>query len=286
MEKKLFVLTRKEAEKFPWPSDENIRLPEVFAPSRFCKAEIYEQYILGTIFVPGSLTENRKEPLRLSYVFLPGRIIFVDDDGETKKIMSALKEKKNLDTESPGRILGFFLNALMIHDLERLEKMEDQLMKMEDAVLGGAPEDFNHKMIRYRKQILKLSHYYEQLEHMGETLAANENHMFTKKEVEDFRLLAQRASRLKGETQMLHELSLQVREVYQAQIDIRQNKIMMTLTIVTTVCMPLSLIAGWYGMNFSNMPELTWKYGYPFVIGISFVIVLLCVWYCKKKHYF
>ena len=50
--------------------------------------------------------------------------------------------------------------------------------------------------------------------------------------------------------QTLKEYSMQLREMHQTQIDIRQNEIMKVLTIVTTLFMPLTLIAGWYGMNF------------------------------------
>ncbi|MGJ5623990.1 hypothetical protein MYD03_00160 [Mediterraneibacter gnavus] len=57
--------------------------------------------------------------------------------------------------------------------------------------------------------------------------------------------------------QTLKEYSMQLREMHQTQIDIRQNEIMKVLTIVTTLFMPLTLIAGWYGMNFAHMPELT-----------------------------
>ena len=54
---------------------------------------------------------------------------------------------------------------------------------------------------------------------------------------------------------------------------------------MTTVFLPLSLVVGWYGMNFINMPELTWKYGYPAIIVISALIVALCLWIMKKKKF-
>ena len=57
--------------------------------------------------------------------------------------------------------------------------------------------------------------------------------------------------------------------------DMRQNQIMKILTIVTTVFLPLSLIAGWYGMNFVNMPELTAQHGYLAVCIISVVCIIV-----------
>ena len=68
-------------------------------------------------------------------------------------------------------------------------------------------------------------------------------------------------------------------------MDLKQNDTMRILTVVTTIFLPLTLVAGWYGMNFSNMPELSWKYGYPAVIVISLVIVMICLWTMKKKKF-
>jgi magnesium transporter len=70
----------------------------------------------------------------------------------------------------------------------------------------------------------------------------------------------------------------------QTQLDVRQNRIMTVLTVITSIFMPLTLIAGWYGMNFRYMPELAWKYSYPVVITVSILIVVVClVWFRKKK---
>ena len=76
---------------------------------------------------------------------------------------------------------------------------------------------------------------------------------------------------------------MQIRELYQSQIDIQQNKVMSILTVVTTIFLPLTLIAGWYGMNFPNMPEFQWKYAYPVVIAVSVFIILLEIFFFKKK---
>ena len=99
------------------------------------------------------------------------------------------------------------------------------------------------------------------------------------------RLLEQRTGRLREEAQLLREYCLQVRELFQAEIDIRQNRIMKILTIVTTIFLPLSLVAGWYGMTFVGMPERGWKYGSPAVIIVSVLVVLISLWIMKKKKF-
>ena len=100
-----------------------------------------------------------------------------------------------------------------------------------------------------------------------------------------FMLFSDRVERLAEDTKVLRELALQILEIYQTQINSRQNKVMQFLTVVTTIFTPLTLITGWYGMNFVNMPELHNAYGYFIVIGVSLVIIWGGIWYFKKKKW-
>ena len=121
---------------------------------------------------------------------------------------------------------------------------------------------------------------------MCSSLIDDELGFFSAESEHAIRLVGERIDRLYHETMMLREYCTQVREVYQAQIDIRQNRIMKVLTIVTTIFLPLTLIVGWYGMNFKYMPELEWRYGYPVVIVLCAAIVILGIMLFKRKKYF
>ena len=88
-----------------------------------------------------------------------------------------------------------------------------------------------------------------------------------------------------ADIERLREYAMQVSGEYQSQVDIAQNRVMQLLTIVTTIFLPLSLIVGWYGMNF-DMPELSWEYGYPVVIVLAVVIVAVLIRYFKRKKWF
>ena len=78
---------------------------------------------------------------------------------------------------------------------------------------------------------------------------------------------------------------MEIWEIYQSQISIRQNDIMKILTIVTTIFLPLSLLAGWYGMNFEYMPELHWRYGYVGVLVAAVLIVTFSMILFRRKRY-
>ena len=83
----------------------------------------------------------------------------------------------------------------------------------------------------------------------------------------------------------LREHTMQVRDLYNAQLDEKRNRTMTLLTVVTTIFMPLTLIAGWYGMNFVYMPELKWRFGYPVVIAVSAAIIVFCLILFRKKKW-
>ncbi|WP_010290467.1 magnesium/cobalt transporter CorA [Kurthia massiliensis] len=79
------------------------------------------------------------------------------------------------------------------------------------------------------------------------------------------------------------ELTADMRDSHMSMNAVRMNSIMMILTIVSTIFIPLTFIAGVYGMNFDNMPELHWHEGYYFVLGFMFVIaVAMVVWFKHK----
>ena len=76
----------------------------------------------------------------------------------------------------------------------------------------------------------------------------------------------------------------QVRQAYEAQIDIEQNQLMKFFTVVTSIFLPLTVIAGWYGMNL-QMPELQLPFAYPLVIGLSVGIIGLMIWLFRKNKW-
>ena len=98
-------------------------------------------------------------------------------------------------------------------------------------------------------------------------------------------VLGRRTGRYLQKVCALQELVAQLREAYQSQLAIQQNDLMKIFTVVTAVFLPLTLLVGWYGMNFVGMPELHWKYGYPAVILVSVGIVAALVIYFKKKKW-
>lgn len=173
----------------------------------------------------------------------------------------------------------------MEEDLLFLQNLEREIAVIEELVLKGSCPGFNVKMLGLKKRIAKFYRYYTQLADVGQELLDNEMEFFGKEELQMFDRYRDRVVRLAGETQILRDYAMQVQDVYQSEISIRQNDVMKMLTVVTTIFLPLTLIAGWYGMNFTYMPELAMKYAYPVVDGVSILIVVFCLVIFKRKRY-
>ncbi len=83
----------------------------------------------------------------------------------------------------------------------------------------------------------------------------------------------------------LQELESKINLIFSIQGH-RLNEVMKTLTILSVIFIPLTFLAGIYGMNFENIPELKYKYGYFILLGIMVFITIVSVWYFKRKKWF
>lgn len=92
--------------------------------------------------------------------------------------------------------------------------------------------------------------------------------------------------RLIDQVETLHDLASSTVEIYLSITSNRLNEIMKVLTIITTIMMPLSLIAGIYGMNFRYMPELEWRYGYFVVLGVMALLAGIMVVMFRRRGWF
>lgn len=249
--------------------------------ARVCKAELRPDCISGTLAVPHGSSGSGS--LRCGYLICPKRVVLVSDDGELHSILQRLIKERRSTSCSIGRFLFDLLEELIAKDLHRLEEIEDKAERLEDRILSGDFDNFSAEMKALRKSAMNRFRCYSQLDDVACLLRENENGFFTADEELLFKMFEGRVIHLREESQLLREYCMQIQSMFQAEVDIRQNRTMRILTIVTAIFLPLTLIAGWYGMNFAGMPELHWKYGYPIVVLVSIVTVVVSILICKKK---
>ena len=209
-------------------------------------------------------------------------LIFVCDNKHCLALMGDIDEKIE-----PYKQLLQFMSTLTANDVTELEKTEDLIADLEDRLITEkrSNSDNSDSIIHMRRQLLKIKRYYEQLALITEDFTENANKAFSDDLLKRYVSLDKRMDYLLGSVLHLREYITQVREAYQAQVDIEQNQIMKVFTVITAVFLPLTLIVGWYGMNF-DMPEYRWNLGYGFVIVLSIVVCIGCMVIFKRKKWY
>ena len=221
------------------------------------------------------------KPARITVYLSSENLFFLCENERSLQFIQKLVNEKTPNV----KILHSFFSELIKGDIDFLEKLEEHITKTEDELLTTPKKECAGEIISFRRVLLRLKKYYEQLNQIFEGLMENENALIPAEELRYFRILDSKIDRLFAHVLNLRDYVTQVREAYQAQIDIEQNHLMKIFTVVTAVFMPLTLLVGWYGMNL-QMPEFTWSFGYPFVILLSIAVLVFCIVYFKRKKWF
>ena len=250
-------------------------------PIQYCKIEKYKECIQGTMRVPkgnkGQLTIHN-----FGFYLTGSELYFVEESHFLMEHFNKMLEG-DYNNYSLRQILLALLEQLLTEDVLYLQKQEEHLSELEEELLKRVPDYFYEMIMKYRKRLNIFHSYYEQLINMCDVMQTSVNIQLVEEEKAEWQLFSNRAERLHDHVEMLREYLVQIRELYQSLIAVKQNQVMSILTVVTTIFLPLTLIVGWYGMNFPNMPEFGWKYAYLAVIIVSITVVVIEVIYFKKK---
>lgn len=248
------------------------------------KAEVNYDSLTGSFSIPNREDFSR-EDYKFAFALDEKGIVFIDDSGKAEEIINAVRNTKRWKLPSLERFIYDFLDQIVIDDLRLMEKYERELDAIEKKIMDGDDKFPSSRLNEIRSDIRDLRIHYEQLMDLGQELEENENNFFKPENLRYFRMFLNRMARLHDNSTSLRDYTMQLRDLYQAHIDIKQNRIMTVLTVVTTIFMPLTLIVGWYGMNFKFMPELEWRWGYPVVIAVCILIALGSLLFFKKKKW-
>ena len=248
------------------------------------KAEVNYDSLTGTFQVPDR--DNLKErDFRFAFALDEKGIVFIDDSGKAEQMINTIRRKKRWRAPSLERFLYDFLELIVDRDLLMMERYEEELSRIEDMILSSQGQGDLGRVNEIRSDIRELLIHYEQIIDMTQELEAHENGFFSEENLRYIHLFMNLMARRHDYAVSLRDHTMQVRDLYNSQLEVRQNRIMTLLTVVTTIFMPLTLLVGWYGMNFRYMPELGWRFGYPVVIAVSVAIVVFCLLLFKRKKW-
>ena len=248
-----------------------------------CFVDFDAENIIGSIAAPDKNDLMGDRDL-FSFVLTRERLVFIDEGEMAKAVLEKVANSRLSCNLTTPLCLYEFLRQMLAGDPSWLGDLEDKMEDAEDAILDDDKEVPIEDINAFRRGIIRMTAYYQQYAVMVQALSTNEDGMMEPNEAEAFGSLVGYVDRLVTRAETIREYSMQLRELRQTQMDMQQNNTMQLLTIVTVLFAPLTLMAGWFGMNFANMPGINepWGFAALSIFGLLVTITLI-IWFRKKK---
>ncbi len=259
--------------------DNNLDILQV----RTTKAEVNYDSVTGTFALPDR-KDMSAEYRKFAYALDEKGIVFIDPKNHVSGLIRKIIETKKWRFPSLERFLYDFLEQIIHDDLNLLEGYEKELDGIDEQINNDIYTELDRVNI-IRGYLRDLQNHYDHLINLSQEFEENENNFFKAENLRYFNLFSNRVTRLHDTVNSLLDYTLQIRDLYKSRLEVKQNRIMTILTVVTTIFMPLTLLVGWYGMNFKYMPELESEFGYPAVIVISILIIISSLLFFKHKKW-
>jgi magnesium Mg(2+) and cobalt Co(2+) transport protein (corA) len=161
---------------------------------------------------------------------------------------------------------------------EQIEVLEEKVLKVPDQQSLHDIQTLKKLLIKYRKSTIPLREAILILQKGDMSLIKNETSRY-------FRDVYEHIIHVNDSIDTQRDMLVNIMDLYHSGISNNMNQVMKVLTIIATIFIPLTFIAGIYGMNFDYMPELHWKYGYFGVWGLMIIVFILMVFYFRKKKW-
>lgn len=250
--------------------------------AQYCRLIIDASRVSGQLRIP---LRREHAVLQMTFVCKQNALLLIGPGERLAQIVQTLCAIRPHAVMGPAHFFVDMLLSFIVNESDYIQDLETRISTLEQNVLGNRIEGFIHLMSGLRRELNRTGRYYTQMSDFASSLLEDAPELLDRRGTQRLSHFARKMGGLREEIQMLREYASQVSSAYQAQVDIAQNRVMKLLTVVTTVFMPLSLITGWYGMNFDAMPELHWRYGYLMAAVISVGVVTACICYVRSKRY-
>ncbi|MGD1889940.1 MAG: magnesium/cobalt transporter CorA [Cyclobacteriaceae bacterium] len=251
--------------------------------------EDYDDYIFITLKMLNFNEETHYvEQEHISFILTPN--VLVSFQERQKDVFDPVRER--LET-AKGRIrkrgIDYMLYALMDVVVDNyysvIEEYNEQFILLEGNLIRNPNQEMMERITFYTRHVVELRKSITPLREALSTLINDDSFIeeATRRFFRDvYSHLEQAISTMETQREILNGLM----NLYMSMLSNKMNNVMKTLTIIATIFIPLTFVAGIYGMNFQHMPELTWEWGYPAVMGFMLVTGLLMYIWMHNKRWF
>jgi magnesium transporter len=243
----------------------------------------YDFFVFRAVDV--NLREHGSQTYKLS-AFLGGDFLFTVHSGRMQAvddICARLPEDKRLLANGPDYLLYEIVDLLVDAHFPLLDRIEECVDDLQDSIFQNAQPLHLDELLHLKRDVNVLRRQSLPQRELLNLISRGDSQFIQKQHLIYFRDLYDHMFRISETIDSERDMMAGTMEAYLSVIANRTNEIMRVLTVLSTIMLPLTLIAGIYGMNFEHMPELHWLHGYPFALGLMGATTLVMLtWFWKK----
>ena len=267
-----------------------LSIEDVWGPRGQPKIDDFDEYLYVILHGIGSKKRDKLELVEIDVVIGENWLVTHDRDGlVADDIGTELDHSPRLLQKGVAWLAHAFLDRAVDRYLPVIDQLDAEIEQLETDVLAKAGTPRGSRVL---KRILGFKRTLQDLRrmsiHQREILLRLSRGDFGEippEAIPFFRDVYDHFLRINDIAEGYRDLVTSALDAYLSVQSNRMNEVMKTLTLMSTVMLPLTFIAGLYGMNFKHMPELEWLYGYPFVLGLMGAVTLGILWFFRHKGY-
>ncbi len=281
---------RKEIEKIGKNFNiHDLVIEDVFDTSQRPKLDEFDSYIF--ILFKMLTYNNKKKKIEIEQVSMivgEGYIITFQERkgdvfGDVRKHLE--NEKSKIRTQGADYLAYTLIDAVVNHYFIVLENVGEEIDKIEDRLILNPNSRILKTIHKLKKEmILVLKSVWPLREVIG-NLRISSSPCINKNTLIYYRDIYEHVLQFIDAVEIYRDMISGQLDIYLSSVNNRMNDIMKFLTIIATIFIPPTFIAGIYGMNFRYMPEYHWRFGYPLVLGVMALIAVVMLIYFKKKKW-
>jgi magnesium transporter len=235
-------------------------------------------------------TETQKLNIEQVSIILGKNFVFTFQErrGDVfQPIRERLKNSKGRLRKNKHDYLMYALMDVIVDNYFRiLEDISNDIERFEEEVTQSPDQGLVEKIYNIKRELLLLKKSIWPLREIVGNIKKEETDLIAGNTEIYLNDLSDHIIQLIEVTETYRDMASGLMDTYMSMVSHRMNEVMKVLTIIATIFIPLTFIAGIYGMNFEIMPELKWKWGYFSVWVIMIVIFIGMLFYFKKKKWF
>ena len=215
-------------------------------------------------------------------------LVFHESDTEDfERIRERINNTRGrIRTRGADYLMFALMDYTVDHYFQVLETLTDKVESLEDRIFQGSTEEslaneiqmLKKEVLRIRRAVKPLSEITGRLVRAEGNLISDQTRLFLKD-------LQDHVSQVIESMEMNREMIWGLMDMHMTLLSNKMNEVMKVLTIIATIFIPLSFIAGVYGMNFEYMPELGYKYGYFILLGAMAALILGMILYFRSRKW-